>query len=64
MDKEDVLKQFNEEYDFLVDILETFKLLCNQYGTGNKVRVSDLDASYNEMKKSLKKIRKLAKEVK
>ena len=65
MGTEDILDRFDVEYEKLVDYLETFQLQCNEYGKGsNEMRVSDIDASYSELKKSLKKIRKLAKEVK
>lgn len=64
-DREEVLKDFEDEYKTLVDLGEVFRLQCELYATAeSSTQVSDLDDAYTQMKKSLKKIRKLAREVK
>jgi len=62
--KEEVLKDFEAEYQTLVDLGEDFRIKCELYATASTdTQASDLDDTYTHLKKSMKRIRKLAREV-
>lgn len=54
---------FHKLYDNLIDSETTFKTQCTEFCTGGNIKVKDIDTSFQNMKKYMKQIRKLAIEV-
>ncbi len=64
MDKSDLHNKFDDLYEELLELEEEFRYRLTEFGTGNRMNISELDDIYSQIKKKLKQIRKLAKEVK
>lgn len=64
MDKQELLDEFYEHYENLVDIEHQMGIVCDLYCKGESIKLTELDDLVSEMKRIMKKVRKLAKEVK
>lgn len=64
MDKQELLEEFYEHYENLVDIEQRMGIVCDLYCKGESTKLTDLDELVSEMKQTMKKVRKLAREVK
>lgn len=60
----DTKELFDKEWEILLECESRFKDVTERYATGQNVNVSEVDDEYVSIKKSLKRIRKLAKKVK
>lgn len=59
-----IKESFDKEWETLLEYEDRFRDVAEGFATGKNVRVSELDDHYTQIKKTLKRIRKLAKEVK
>lgn len=61
---EQIQDEFNQYYEKLEKLEERFQSQLTHYSIGDKVKVSDIDKTYKDIKSILKEIRKLAIELK
>lgn len=57
------MEDFNQHYEELLELEDDFKKTLTGYATGDNVSLFTADKQFRQIKKKLKAIRKLAKEL-